>query len=99
FAYSRPIRKGPALYAFGVSTGIPANDPESERIARWMRECIGDRSFVAGRLKDIYELNIVTRRHLDFPIDRENLHAWIEANPGRGAITQLDNTRFLWELP
>jgi hypothetical protein len=100
FGYQLSFDRGPEVYALGMNASFEdGGEAEDDRIARWMRERIGQRRHLNGMLRDVYPLNIIGRRHLSGPVDGADLRAWIEASPQRGLLATIDDGIWLWEVP
>lgn len=101
--YQRDFDLGPDLYAYGLDTGLeysPEDMAEGDRIAAWLHERMNKRNrHLAGLLRDVYPLNVLSRPHVERRIGEQAFGAWIEAAPDRGRLEPLANDAWLWTVP
>lgn len=60
----------------------------------WRNDC---EKISAGRLRDVYEENILTQVHLSYSVNYKNLKGYIESEK-MGELLPIDNNTFLWKL-
>jgi hypothetical protein len=100
--YQRPFVQGPDLYAYGISAGLSYAGPdreESNRIALWMRERMGNNRHKSGMLRDVYRVNVLTDAHFRVNVDDVPLRQWIGATAKRGSLEPINDKVWLWHVP
>lgn len=96
--YQRNIDKGPAFYAYGMTTGLGYSDQEmneADKIAKWMYlESNVRKNF----LRDIYRINILSQKHLEKQVYNTTLIDWIKETDSRGSIEQINKKLWIWKV-
>lgn len=96
--YQREANKGPALYAYGMTSGLghSYNDmKEGDRIAKWMYIDADERKH---SLRDVYQINLLSNRHLDKPVNNITLREWITETKSRGKLEQITDKLWFWRI-
>lgn len=96
--YQREANKGPALYAYGMTSGLGYSDEEmkeGDRIAKWMYLSADERKF---SLRDIYHINVLSKKHLEKSVNENTLKKWIVEADSRGILKQLNDKHWLWKI-
>jgi len=96
--YVRDFKKGPDLFAYGMTSGLGYSDAEMEekdRIAAWFHQTPEERT---ARLRDIFPMNILSRPLLNLPVNGATLQNWIDRAPERGTLTEIKNDVWLWKV-
>jgi hypothetical protein len=93
--------------AIFYSVGIPYNEPsteERERQIAWrgvMALRYTDKTryqrALTRKMRDVYPLNLLTKNHLDQPVDGMSLQSWIEAR-SMGTLTRMKQGIWVWRL-
>ncbi len=97
----------PETYSAGMSASIIGNyyanslkrPTEEDEIHDWpyhLRGGYWEESH--PRLRDIYEVNLLSDKHLGRQIGTTGLGAWIRSNENHGTLVAIDEGRFLWTL-
>jgi len=76
-------------------------DATTEQIDRMksLRTMINkDKSYLAGKLHDVYELNVLNSSHLTHPCAGTNLALWIAAS-GIGKLISINEKVHIWTVP
>lgn len=97
--YQRDFQKGPDMYAYGMSAGLgysAVDMREANEIGAWMQERMGDKRYLTGMLRDVYPMNILTQRQLDFKVDNMSLVDWITQESWRGGLTDVSESGGIW---
>jgi len=94
----------PRGYALGISGGSAVirvrEREELDEIVRWSALTRSDCwKLDYPQLRDVYELNLLTARHLGRMIGAQSLGSWIRVARGdRGLLVEVDSHHFLWTL-
>lgn len=97
--YQRDLQKGPDMYAYGMCAGLGygVDDMrEANEIGAWMRERMGARRHLAGALRDVYPVNLLTPRQLDSHVDGARLIDWIRQESWRGTMVTYGDSGADW---
>lgn len=93
----------PRGYALGAIGGLAAMRIESrielDEVASWgdlTREEYWELS--NPPLRDVYEVNLLSDRHLAHCVGNTSLAEWIQGDVARGSLVELDERRWLWNL-
>jgi len=98
YAFSMKYSKGPEFYVAGVSFG-DLSDEESKSISKWLKDSYSKKSYFDGRLRDVYEINILTQKHMSYPLkDKLTLKDFIVQLSGT-KLEQINPTLFIWAIP
>jgi hypothetical protein len=94
----------PWSYTYGVSAPLdwgPLSTEDAEEIGEWA-DFVGDGTLWSAdwpRLRDLFEVNLLSKRHTAVPIQGLGyLTDWIAAEPGRGRLQDAGQDRQLWIL-
>lgn len=93
----------PRGYAMGAIGGLAAlrvdERQELEELAAWGR-LTREEYWTLSRppLRDVYEVNLLSERHLSNLVGAVSLGAWIAGAEGRGNLERLDQRRWVWTL-
>jgi hypothetical protein len=99
--YLRSFQLGPDIYAYGMVTGLGYSGEamaEADRIGSWFRERMEANRHLAGCLRDVYPLNVISQKHLAQRVDGSSLADWIGASPARGTLRSLPGGATLWRI-
>ena len=99
--YHRSFELGPAFYALGMISGLdysPAEMAEGDRIGAWFNERLQENRHLAGYLRDIYPLNVLSSAHLEHRLESGCLADWIGQSPERGRLRSLQRGAWLWSV-
>ena len=91
-----PLSQGPALYAYGLSAGLGYDEASMKRgdeIAQWLHR---REEFQDGKLRDVYNLNILTDRQIESDLDGQSLGDWIRSTRERGLLEPFGTSRHVW---
>lgn len=86
---------GPAQYALGIGYRASVNQPTEEfkRLNNlWSNEVVGNQKYLAGYLRQVYHVNVLSNSHLDWG-------SGSIAALGIGKLDPLDRDRWLWLVP
>jgi hypothetical protein len=95
---------GPLIYDFGIMSPVyvdPRGREDALEIGNWWNfsRSGGLWSRPWPTLRDLFEVNLLSERHLTTPVDGfGRLSDWIMAEPGRGRLEDAGKGRFLWIL-
>lgn len=98
--YQRSANKGPACYAYGMTSGLGYSEnemKEADRIAKWMHLSVNERSKC---LRDVYRINLLSEVHLSMKVkdnQSKNLHEWIQEND-RGILKKYNERFWIWRI-
>lgn len=93
--YRMPFKWGPTRFGLGLGTyGAPVelNRNASSFSSAWM-----EGEIAAGRLRDVYPMNVLSAVHLNATVDGERLEDWICIG-GRGRLSPVNETVSIWEV-
>lgn len=92
----------PDGYVVGMSGGQGSHgskyQEELEDIETWSRMKGTYWESSPLKLRDLYEINLVSDRHLNNPIAAVSLHDWIKSDSGRGSLRLIGNGRWIWTV-
>ena len=91
YAYVMQPEKGPFSYGKGfihVPSGHPLSDEERMLIYSWTGYKRGIAEG-AGKLRDVYQENILSEKQLNLPVDGKQLKDWILSDPSHGTLSDL----------
>jgi hypothetical protein len=107
--YEHDGRRGPEAYAHGLEVqfdGLDIDDQESKRMDMWWRECSAPEAgepgrfrHLAGMIRDVYPVSVLSPVHLAQKVDDRNLGEWIGAAESRGTLTRIGAGNSLWAVP
>lgn len=100
-AYQREFSKGPQLYAIGMVSGLGYGADgmkEADRIGAWMRERLAENRHTQGMFRDVYDLNLLSRRHIEAIVNGQSFGNWVRQT-GNGEISELSNGLYWWSVP
>ena len=107
--YEHDGRKGPEAYAHGLEVqfdGLDIDDRESKRMDMWWRECASPQAgepgrfrHLAGMIRDVYPVSVLSPVHLAQKVGHRNLSEWIGAAASRGTLTPIGAGNSLWAVP
>lgn len=85
-------------YAFGYySTTYSELKHDSKADYAW-RSVARSRLYSGRFIRDVYNLNLLTKAFLGQSIDGATFQEWVLADPGRGTLTPIDQDYWLWEV-
>ena len=96
--YQRAANKGPALYAYGMTSGLGYSDDEmkeGDRITKWMCLTADERKL---SLRDVYQINILSKEHLEKIVNNMTLQEWIVEAESRGILEQINDKLWFWRV-
>lgn len=106
FATTIPFYYGPYFWVNGTlfeSEEGSLSGREEERLSKWNHARIEARklgqALGENYLRDVFELNFLTRVHLDLRVGDGTLSQWIEQSSERGKISEMTENLFCWEVP
>lgn len=84
----------------GPETGLRYDSPEAfcVRGLHAGRLLIGDRSRLFTKLRDIFPINLISKRHLAHMIEGGTLENWI-GHGGHGTLRQVTPVTYRWDVP
>ena len=92
----------PGAYSAGIAPALdysPKANEEAEEIHNWAEFAREGDPWSAPRLRDLYEVNLLSARHTTQPIEGlGKLGEWIFAAPGRGRLEEIGGGRSIWTL-
>lgn len=96
----------PRGYALGWIGGLAAvrieRRQELDELARWGELMRGEYWNMAHPpLRDVYEVNLLSERHLEHKVGARSLLEWIQDDAERGSVVGIegiDGCRFIWSL-
>jgi hypothetical protein len=107
--YEHDGRMGPEAYAHGLEMqyeGLDVDDLESRRMGTWWLECSAPQAggpgrfrHLAGMIRDVYPVSVLSPVHLAQRVGRCNLGEWIGAAAGRGSLMRIGADNSLWAIP
>ena len=95
---------GPYFYVNGtVYEGEKKQSQKnSEKLAKWNHAMIACRKnyqpIAEGYLRDIYEINILSKSHLSIEIENMALPDWVAQRSGRGQLKMLNDNLWIWSV-
>lgn len=101
FGFSDIGRKGDAFWFHG---GYPTSGMDEAREARaYAYQAVslcksGDENFLGNRLLDIYELNVLSPKHMALRVFGTSLEDWISSGR-RGRLIELKKDVYAWVVP
>lgn len=105
YCFQRPLKLGPVLYAFGISTGIDGYGPVQSDRKRPTAKWFNAGSFFeksneskADYLRDIYPFNILSSVHLQRNVEGGSLKDWVQLDSCRGRFEQMNETLWWWAV-
>jgi hypothetical protein len=99
--YTRELRRGPTLYAVGVSSNTPFSGPEYEdavRTTAWGLSAMTTEVYRNGILRDVHPYNFLTAPQLKRRVRGISLEAWISQDADRGLLTELSPGCIQWSV-
>lgn len=99
--FRREMELGPMLYGMGLCMGLELWGPEraqAERIDKWYTRGIEKRVYEIGFIRDVYPWNFLTEPHLSRQVEGVSLRQWIEQDLNHGALSNLGESVWLWEV-
>ena len=96
----------PQGYSAGLAGGsaalcVPAEEwRELNAIGEWIKLARAGNHAPGGAwlMRDLYEINLLSARHLEHPICGMNLRDWIEHRDDAGRLEGIDQDRCLWHI-
>lgn len=73
------------------------NDDDSSYLAWWDQASGWNEKLTL--LRDVYPINLLTRRYLDKPVQGTTLEQWIRKDPRRGTLEKLNEAITVWRPP
>ncbi len=98
-----PIQYSPLAYFSSITfdrnlKGLGAYTPrDSLRLENWRNNQYGGLRSADGFMRDIYPINVVGERHLEFSISGRSLRSWIGETPARGALIPFGE-KWIWTV-
>jgi hypothetical protein len=106
--YQRDALLGPDAYAMGVVVDRGRRGPgelEAKRIELWQREYMAPRDdepprfrYLAGMIRDVYPVSILTSLHLSQIVEGRSLAEWIHAAPSHGTLKAIGARNWFWTV-
>ncbi len=97
--YVMPRFLGPSYYAQGA---VLNPDRQSEvdrmRIRNWLDDLIFDKTYMRGRFRDVYTVNVLSERHIHNTIDGELFLDWIVSSDS-GYSNEICSDLWEWRVP
>lgn len=101
YVYTQDASRAPSSYALGINwigPGLDRPTPrEEEEIRRWAGVLYS--SDLSSVLRDLYEVNFLSKEHLQLRVGRSTLRGWIAADASRGRLTPVNENVHAWEVP
>jgi len=99
YSYVMPPEKGPLSYGTGfvhVPEGHPLSDAEEQLIFKWNHytKTMKERK---GKLRDVYEENLLTDEHLNQNVAGKSLKNWVLSDPLHGTLSDLAGRQY-WKV-
>ncbi len=97
--YQREFKKGPELYAYGMTAGLGYNDEDMREkvlISKWFHVSVDRNNFVNGLIRDVYFINVLSNEYLNNKSNDVNLLDLINSTPIGGTIKQFSDKLWIW---
>jgi len=99
YFYLSSPEDGPFAYSFGA-IHTPKNDYLTEDSKAVILEWSRNEDLVKeGKLRDLYQFNILSHFQLNYEIDGDSLKNWVLTNKERGTFFEVSPNHILWEIP
>ncbi|MFC0179593.1 hypothetical protein [Thorsellia kenyensis] len=99
YGFKMQHKYGPSCYMFGViySNGKRSfrSDEERKRISNWMW---GSEKVYSGNIRDVYEMNFLSKDCLLQQTKVGELKTWIESSSKNGSLKKINDKIFLWNV-
>lgn len=99
--YVKQFEFGPCVYAHGMVSGFGYSREDlikADRIGAWFRERMAGNRHLAGLLRDVYPLNVISEPHLSQRVEGLPLADWIRQLRLRGTLRSLPGGATLWRI-
>ncbi len=103
YHFIRDAECGADLYTHGISAPLgysPLAQEQRHEVANWA-DAVSDGTIWSGPhplIRDLFQVNLLSERHMATPVDGLCLRDWIVAALGRGRSDDLGQGRWLWTL-
>lgn len=107
YYYRRHLRNWPWCYPNGVQVDQCFSEEDAYYNSVYRRysfrydlgKYIGG-LYQTGKLRDIYQLNFLSREHLGWQLaSGQNLQTWINSDPSHGTLVPVNNDIWSWQIP
>jgi hypothetical protein len=91
-----------ARYAASAVAGmsIIQMPPDVARItARWQRMRRSSKDHMEGYLVDVFDLNVLSPLHMNFPVEGTSFDKWIARDRKRGQLVKIKDEVHVWLVP
>jgi hypothetical protein len=98
YSLEMPLGDDPALFAVGA---FAATDDIEEETFSWQQSSnalFGGNAHKQGRMRHVFEINILSRPHMEAQIDGRTFGEWVRG-PNRGTIEEWKSGVWVWQVP
>ena len=98
FGEYMPASDGPAFRSVGIEAGDAVSDMDGEELSRWWEDLNETRKFAQGFFRSVFNLNLLSAKHLSQPVGNSVLEAEILASKLPGKLLPIHSDIKLWWL-
>lgn len=98
YIFNRRYDEGPEFYVAGAIYG-DLSDEECDQITAWLKDSYVKKSYALGKIRGVYNYNLLSRAHLNFELENNYTLADFISEKTKTILKKMNPFLFVWQIP